>query len=146
MPRGHLRVEGLQELSRDLKRIGGPPLRRELLVGLKKGARPIVDRAKSNASSFSDRIPGSIRLNASSSRVQIVAGGARAPHAGVQEGTAEGGARRHPVFARGPKSGWTWRSQPPRQYLRRAVEAGLPQLTDAAGDAIEDLTRRHGFR
>lgn len=149
--RAAVRAQGLRELRRDLAELAGSKIARGFTAGLKTAATDVKRDAKTNAASSdraskgSTRIPRTIRISATARRVAIVAGGTRAPHAGVLEGTAAGAARRHPVFARGDRSGWTWVSQPPKKYLRRAVDVNAAALPDRVGAAVETAVRQAGF-
>lgn len=143
--RASVQAQGLRALRRDLAELAGSKVARGFTAGLKAAGEDVKKDAKTNAGAFSQRIPGSVRISATARSVAVVAGGKRAPHAGVMEGTVAGRARRHPVFARGAKSGWTWVSQPPKQYLRRAVDANAARLPGRVGDAVETAVRQAGF-
>lgn len=109
-----------------------------------KGALdPIVQSARRHAGVFSTRIPRTVRGGADRRGPYVRAGGPRAPHAGVWEGTAAGADRKHPVFGGWPKrtgSGparhagrdqWIWVVQRRRPYLARA---GQEQGETVAGE------------
>jgi hypothetical protein len=114
---------------------------------LRKAAQPIADDAKLRASRWSVRVPLSIRLQGGSSRITIAAGGSRAPQAGVMEGKPSGAPRSHPVFARGPREGWTWAEQiPVRPFLADAVDAKADEMVRIFSGIVEDWAHDLGYR
>ncbi len=131
---------------------------------LRQAARPIAEDAK-HRSSWSSRIPGSVRLLGGASRVTIAAGGAGAPHAP----TFELGLR-HPVFAHGPRRrgplvsghpygplrqgekrrydppGWTWVPQSPRPFLRPAADAKADEMVRIFSGVIDTWAKQLGYK
>ncbi len=107
---------------------------------LRRAARPIADDAK-KLSSWSARIPGSVRLQGGASSIKIVAGGpGRAPHARTFElGLA------HPVYGHGPRSGWTWVKQSPRPFLRPAADAKADEMVKIFAGVIDDWAKQLGY-
>jgi hypothetical protein len=126
-------VTDLSRLSRDLRK-ANKALAGKWRQSLKKAGQIVADRAKTNAS-WSDRIPGTIKVSATQRRVAVKAGGDRAPHAAPFEG-ADGKAKfRHPVFGHRK----TWVDQEVRPFLLPALKASLDQVADAVADALGDL-------
>lgn len=138
-------ARGLRQLSKDLKKIGDKDLSKELRAGLRKSGEVVAAAARSNAS-WSSRIPGSIKVVVQQKGVAVRAGGDKAPHAVTFEGKNNGQPRRHPVFARGARSDWTWAAQdPPRPYLKPALSANLDKVIQVVGDELEVAFLQNGF-
>lgn len=132
-------------LSRDINNIGNIALRQEWRAAMLKAGNIVAEQARENAG-WSSRIPGSIRVSVTTKGVAVRAGGAAAPHAVTFEGNAQGGARRHPVFARGPRPGWTWAPQnPPRPYLLPALNSNLDNIASTLADGIDAIFKANGF-
>jgi hypothetical protein len=129
----------LVDLHRKLKELGG----RELLViyrkALRKAAEPLAVEVRQRYSAYSTRLPRAVRIKVKGGGrvVLIEVGGTRTtPHARTVEGLPSGGPARHPVFAKGPRSEWTWVAQtPPRQIVAQVVN----QRSDAF---VRDVVRR----
>jgi hypothetical protein len=114
---------------------------------LRRAAQPIADDARRRAAAWSVRVPLSIRFGGGGSRITIVAGGARAPQAGVMEGKPSGAPRSHPVFARGPRETWTWAEQiPVRPFLAEAVDAKADEMVEIFAGIVDDWAHELGFR
>jgi hypothetical protein len=107
---------------------------------LRKAAVPVRDEAK-HLSSWSSRIPASIRLQGGMSRITVAAGNAAAPHAKIFE---LGG--RHPVYGHGPRSEWTWVRQSPRPYLRPAVDVKQEEMLAIFAGVVDDWCKQLGYR
>lgn len=129
-PRVH--VSGLRELRAALKAID-PKLQREVNRALRDAVRPMATQARHDAPKLRGALARSVRAGATAKGAFI---GARAPHAGVHEfgGTIRFLTRRAQIRIR------------PQPYLRPAVTRGVDDAIDAIGDAIDELTARHGFR
>lgn len=114
---------------------------------LRRAAQPIADDAAARAAAWSVRVPLSIRFGGGGSRITIVAGGARAPQAGVMEGKPDGRPRAHPVFARGPRESWTWKDQiPVRPFLAEAVDAKQDEMLEILAGVVDDWAAELGYR
>ncbi len=124
----------MQKLARDLERseIG---VDRAVPISVREGAVVVAGQAKA-LSSWSSRIPGSIRVAAAGDTVVVVAGGARAPHAPVFEHGGHPGTFQHPVFGRPP-----YVSQNARPVLTPSLIVGEPAL-ERAGLVNLDLAMR----
>jgi len=138
-------VTGLRQLSRDINSSGNRYLKLRLQQGLREGAEVVAVAARSKAA-FSTRIPDSIRVAVTARGAYVRAGSARAPHAVTFEGTASGGPRRHPVFARGGRATWTWVPQSPRPFLLPALIQTTDQVVEKVADAMERAFLDMGWR
>lgn len=133
------------KLSKDINNIGNIALRAEWRLAMTLAGNIVAEAARNNAG-FSSRIPGSIRTSVTSKGVSVRAGGAAAPHAVTWEGNAQGGARKHPVYARGARGSWTWAAQdPPKPYLLPALTANLDAVAEALADGIDAVFAANGF-
>lgn len=120
----------------------------ELMNRLRRAAQIVVDDAKRRSAEWSVRTPPSIHLIGGSRRVDIVAGGRAAPMAYTMEGRANGAPIAHPVFGRPDRlrSEWTWVKQPPRPFLREAIDATQDELLKEFARVIDDWAHERGFR
>lgn len=144
-------VQGLAKLAKDLDRIADVALKAEFRKGLTGAGEIVAVAARANAS-WSERIPGSIHVVTTGSGVQVKAGGPPAPHAVTFEGRVDGGNRRHPVFATGPrgerngsKPHWTWAEQQARPFLAPALEANIDAAAERVADAIAAAFNSNGW-
>ena len=112
---------------------------------LRQAAQPVADFARASSARWSRRVPASVRLQGGASRITIAAGGARAPQAKTMEGNPDGSPCSHPVFARGPREGWTWRDQVPRPFLREAIDATEDQVVEIIAGVVDDWAAELGF-
>lgn len=89
-------VDGLKEMRRGLKQLGGSQLQREMGKANKEVGKRIVSLSRSRQTSLAGRYGSyrsrvvKIRPSASQARLQVT----------VNPGAAERGARRHPVYGR----------------------------------------------
>lgn len=142
-----------KRLQKDLKALG-PAVRREFNKEIKGIAGKILSDAKSNAS-WSSRIPGSLRLSVTTTRVGVKANRKKAPHARAFEGFNQFGARknffRHPVFdTRGgdtaaQRSTVPWVNQRRRPFLAPAVEKNQAAFYRQAKKAVTKAARTVGW-
>jgi len=119
-----------------------------LTARLREAARIVADDAKLRSARWSRRVPLSVRLMGGARSVTIVAGGPSAPQAYTMEGTRTGRPIAHPVYGRSdrPRSEWTWVKQPPRPFLREAIEAKSNERVDVFSKVVEDWAKEKGFR
>lgn len=117
-----------------------------LVARLREAAQIVADDAKRRSAMWSRRVPLSVRLQGGARSVTIVAGGRAAPQAYTMEGTNTGRPIAHPVYGHGPRSDWTWVKQPPRPFLREAVDAKSDEMTLAFAQVIDDWAKERGFR
>jgi phage gpG-like protein len=125
-------VKGLRELRSALKAID-PALPRAINSALREAVQPIATDARSEAPYRRGALRSSVRAGATAKGAFI---GARAAYAGVHEygGTIRFLTRAGEIHIA---------AQP---YLRPSIERGADGAIDRVGDAIDDLTARHGFR
>ena len=138
-------LSGLRSFATAVRK-ASPELRSALKAGLREGGEIVADQARER-SSWSSRIPRSIRVRSSGIRVSVVAGGAKAPEGAPFENRGVAGFFRHPVFA-DPTQGresWTWVDQKARPYLRPAAEASAPRVAERVVANIEDVLSDAGF-
>ena len=118
----------------------------DLVARMREAAQFVADDAKARAG-WSKTIPASIRLAGGASQISIVAGGRASRQAQNFEGYPSGRPRSHPVFAGGQdRAHWHWVAMPPRPYLRPAIEANADKLTEIIAKAVDDWTRKLGYR
>jgi hypothetical protein len=138
-------TEALGALSRQLKEIGDKDLRRELLSGIQRAARPIKDAAKASAMST---LPASGGLN------RRIAGGkfsvqtrtGRDPAVRIKapgDARLDKGRLRHPVF--GNRRVWVLQQIRPG-WFSKPVEAGKDQVVADIEDVMGRVADRiiHG--
>ena len=127
-------------VARELKKVA-PQLAKELNKELKQVmTREVLPDAKSNAS-WSSRIPGAIKPQATTRQVALRVARKRAPHARPFEGRG-GGSFRHPVF--GNRSNWV--TQSTRPFLKPALDKNAEKAVDGAQKAIATAAKAAGFR
>lgn len=121
-----------------------PEIRRELRPAIKKGATPILDQMRSNAS-WSTRIPRATKISTSlaGSRpgVSIVVNARQAPHARVYEHGGSPGNFRAPLF--GDREHWY--AHRARPFFYKAVDQKGDEVVKAVAEAIDTVVKRHGF-
>jgi hypothetical protein len=122
------------------------PARPELTARLRSAAKIVADDARLRSARWSRRVPLSVRLQGGASSVTIVAGGQAAPQAYTMEGAKSGAPLSHPVHAHGPRESWTWVKQPPRPFLREAIDAKQDQMLAEFAKVADDWARQKGFR
>jgi HK97 gp10 family phage protein len=132
MARPDVHIVGLRELRAALRAID-PKLQREVNRALRDAVTPMASEARREAPKRRGVLARSVRAGATAKGAFI---GARAPHAGIHEfgGTIRFLTRRAQIRIK---------AQP---YLRPAVSRGTDDAIDRIGDAIDELTARHGFR
>lgn len=156
-----LKLDGNRELRKLVRDFGklSPELRKELRPALLRGARPILDQARANAS-WSTRIPKATRIGAKFQKrrggVVIITSAKRAPHARPFEGLS-GSPFKHPVFwprrrlmvfgkeRPNAKFGSTWVAQAARPFLFPAVEAKGGAVTNELAKTVQEIGRKHGW-
>lgn len=112
---------------------------------LRQAAQPVADFARASSGRWSRRVPASVRLQGGSSRITIAAGGSRAPQAYTMEGRESGAPIAHPVYGHGPRDKWTWVKQPPRPFLREAIDATEDQVVEIFSGIVDDWTTELGY-
>jgi hypothetical protein len=91
----------------------------------------VARKARQNAS-FSSRIPASIKTRRRGTRVRVVAGGDKAPHAAPLENHGQTGSFRHPVFGNYDN----WVDQPAHPFLTPAAEESMDDVVAAVLKAV----------
>ncbi len=129
----------LKKLARDLEETT-PGISKELTTSIREGAAVTAVAAKA-LSSWSSRIPGSIRVLGSNQRVVVRAGGKNAPHAGPYENHGTPGDFRHPVFGNRD----VWVSQRARPFLTPALQVTAPILEKRVEIGVAKVFAEHGF-
>ena len=117
-----------------------------LAARLQQAGEVIAARAR-ELSSWSERIPGSIRtISRGGDEVLIAAGGPAAPYAITFE-APHAANWRHPVFARGPdRSKWVWRPQiPPRRFLLPAANEEFGPAAKIVFQVVNDWAKMLGW-
>lgn len=136
-----VRVEGLAELRRDLRKVGDVDTLRELRDGLKKAAGIVADDARRRVPSKSGRARSSVRAGASGNRAYVAGGKKSVPY----YGWLDFGSRRPVVGnarARGP---WSGSGVGPSEgrFIYPAITDKEKQITDAVDDAMSRAITRH---
>jgi len=132
-----------RRLQKDLKRLE-PEVRKAFNREMKTLAGGIATDAKRNAS-WSTRIPSSIRVSATSTRVGVRAKRTLAPHARPYEGFGRGDSRRssfrHKVFG----NPGVWVSEPTRPFMAPAARAHQKEFEKDAKVAVTKAARSAGW-
>lgn len=128
-----------------------PATRKAIRPKLRAAGRMVVDDAKSR-SSWSSRIPGTVRMTTSfrvdREGVTVSAGTRSTPHARPYEDVLRRGRFRHPVFADAKnrtRKGWIWVTQQSRSFLFPAAEARQAEATAAIRSALDEAASELGF-
>ena len=143
------------ELSARLKEAGATGLRRELYKAIDKSAQDLAREIKS-AQHLYPYLPNHYADTLSADlSVSVYKRSGRDPHITIRaEGRAhkrklvqldERGMLVHPVFARGPRRGWTWRPQfrSVRQgFFTDPVEEAVPQIRKRIEGAMRETARK----
>lgn len=109
---------------------------------LKEAGQLVRDAAARLAGEWSPvRLPSDIEVRKlSDTEVIVVAGSTRAPMAYPNELGV-----RHPVFASGPRSEWTWVKGNDRPFLRPALEDNADKAAAIIARAVDDWAHAAGF-
>jgi hypothetical protein len=151
MPRPQAPVEvrfdpaEVRALVRDLKELeGGKKLQADLRKNLKAAAEPIKQQVKANAS-WSTRIPAAVAIGTAFTTkrtgIFLRVNAKKAPHARPLENDGRAGTFRHPTWGTEP-----WVSQPARPFFFNETASHMPEVEEAAGEAVEETARSAGFR
>ena len=120
-----VQVQGLNETLRALKKLGDD------MEDLKDANADISSTVARAASALAPRLTGnlasSIKGNRAAKRVQIKAGGARVPYAGVIE------------------YGWQSRGIRPQPYLRKAAYENQSYVIDKYEENIKQVIQKYDF-
>lgn len=135
--------EELRKLIDDLGKIP-PDLRKELRPAIRKGAQPVLDQMRRNAS-WSTRIPPATKISTSlagsSAGVRIVVNATQAPHARPYEHGGSPGNFRAP--------GWgdrtRWYPHRARPFFYKALDQKGDEVRKAVAESINEVCKRHGL-
>lgn len=133
-----IKVQGLKELTKDLRRLDSDgPWRAELRDAGKGAAEIVATTAKRTAMSASNprmgsRAAGSIRALAGQRRAAVAGGRASIPWYGGHEF----GSRKYAQFPPKRKDGY---------HLWPAAEKERPKVVEFYTDAVDDLMKKHGL-
>lgn len=125
-----VRVEGLREFRRDLKRVN-PAVSRELAAGLKTAAKRVADEAKTRAPRKTGAYADSFRVYAAKGGFSV---GSRLPQAGVLHWGGTIRPRGVPITFK------------PRPVVMDAAEHQADRIVKDVGDAIETAARKAGWK
>ena len=138
----------LRQLTRDFKDWKPD---KQLKRYLRGAGDLIADDARKNIEPFSKKIPPTIKVRLSKTRVSVVAGGAGVPTGGLFElgnkgrgksqAAARSGVFRHPVF--GDKNTWTYQAMHP--FLLPAAEKNKRSIEALEGKAVAESFREYRF-
>ena len=117
-----------------------------LTARLRSAAEIVARDARRRSARWSRRVPASVRLMGGARSVTIVAGGKAAPQAYTMEGKRSGAPRSHPVYGDGPRGTWTWVKQPPRPFLREAIDSQSEPMLREFAKVIDDWAKAKGYR
>lgn len=125
-----VRVEGLREFRRDLKRVS-PAVDKGLGVEIKKAAENVAREARANAPRRTGAYADSIRVYATRGGASV---GSRLPQAGLLHWGGTIRPRGVPItFAR-------------RAVVYEAAERQANRIAERVGDAVDVAARRNGWR
>lgn len=127
--------------SRELKKVE-PALAKSLNKELKRVmTETVMPAAKSNAS-WSSRIPGAIKPQATTKGIGLRVARGKAPHGRPFEGIRGGSTFRHPVFGNRE----VWVSQNTRPFLQPALDDNREAAVEGAQKAMMEAAKSAGFR
>lgn len=128
----------MQKCARDLAEAGAM-LHEVVPVAVKAGAETTAMSARA-LSSWSSRIPGSIRVAAAGDTAVVKAGGASAPHASVFEHHGAPGTFQHPVYGHQP-----WVPQQARPFLAPSAIVGAQATERVGAEETDRVLRARGL-
>lgn len=143
MTRVEVRVEGLADLRRTLRKLEQVDDLAQLRDGMKAAADIVAQEAKSRVPVRSGRARDSIRATAGGNRAFVVGGKARVPYYGWLD-----------FGSRTPRTGnprrvgpWTGSGVGPDKgrFIYAAIDAKERQVTEAVEKAVADAMRRLGL-
>jgi phage gpG-like protein len=138
-----IRVEGLAELRRALKRVDNLDAGNDLRDGLKHAADVVARDAQGRIPSRTGRARGSVRATAGGNRAFVVGGKANVPYYGWLD-----------FGGRTPKTGnarsvgpWAGAGGGPSEgrFIYPALDARERQVTEAIADSVSKALRQAGF-
>lgn len=134
-----VRVQGLNELNRALREMGGPDLQKELKAAGKVVADKVANDARSKAMSLGGvaaKVAPSIKSSARNTGAGVTFGGAKYPMAGG----AEFGSIQFKQF-----KPWRGNTSDAGYFLYPAIRDNSDEIAEEYLSAVEDLARRNGL-
>lgn len=144
--RAQVRVSGLRELQREVRKAKGSEGRKALTRANRKAANIVRDDARTvTVPRKSGRLAGSIRATAGAAKAAVMAGSARVPYAGVINYGWPAGSMRQALST---SSSAYWRRVASkvsgikgREFLNRAVARKLPEVRETYIEELERVLR-----
>lgn len=139
-----VKVTGLKELIRELKKLDDAGLVNELKDANYKVAQLVVNKAQGNASGrMESAAAASLKPGRQAAKAVVSGGGAAVPFFGGAEFGA--GQNKLRNTARGAVRGWNqfvpWTGQTGR-FLYPAIRSSMDEIVELYGDEIEKITKR----
>lgn len=138
----------LSRLARDLRGTDRS-LERSLKRRVREAAQPVRDAVRSEAASFSRRIPAAVATRATyggkGATVKVVVNAGRAPHARAINNHDAPGAFRHPVFDQRGRNRRVWVSQAAHNFMRLGSARAAPRAIERVAAVYADVARAAGF-
>lgn len=100
---------------------------------LLEAGKLVADEAKSNAGSWSSKIPSAVRVRSTVGSVSIIVDRTFAPDARPYEHGGLSGTFRHPVFNKGG-----WASSPARPFLTTALASKQREVLNRVNLAVDE--------
>jgi len=138
--KGHARVQvtGLKTLSASVRGMGlSGTAGADLSARLREAGELIAGLARANASEFSSRVPGSVRVTGGRSGIYVVAGGPKGPAAYTAEIPSK-----HPLYGNRKH----WYLGPVHPFLGPAGDEGFEAAAEIVARVIEDWAFEYGFK
>lgn len=138
-----IRVEGLAELRRALRKAEQVDDLTELRVALKRAASVVAADAQSRVPSRTGRARGAIRAVSGGNKAYVVGGKKKIPYYGWLD-----------FGSRSPQTGqprsvgpWTGSGKGPAKgrFIYPAIDAKRPEVVDLVGDAVGQALKRLGL-
>lgn len=132
-------VSDLSKFASDLRR-ADKEMAKNLRVRLKGAAQIVADRIK-EATSWSSKIPGSVRTISTARSAAVRVGGKRAPNAAPINNRDQSGDFRHPVFGKGG-----WATQPAHPFALKSLADTADEVEVEVGRILDQFADDAGFR
>lgn len=131
----------VKKLGADLRAAGGPEMEKEFRASLAAATEVVAIEARSIASRYSTRIPGTIKVKYRGYAVDVQAGGNAAPHAAPFEHGGIPGVFEHPTFGHTDRPA----KQEAHPFLTPALVATAPALVEKVLLAVDVGLARRGL-
>ena len=139
---GGVEFEGIRQLRRDLKRLGGPELQKAFRERMKAAVGVVVDDARSRAPAQSGKLRESITAFAAGSKFGVQGGKARVPYYGWIDFGGMNPPPNRPAGKRGTRQRTFYRQG---RILYPAIEAHIDDVRRAAESALDETIERSGL-